>query len=85
MACGKKHKPFILKHKAHISKYVPCVFCLFKFLINSNLQDLPKIIYLFGFQTFAENCTEHCLNEYLCTLALSAVHEFVNLFRVGRS
>ena len=54
MACGKKHKPFILKHKAHISKYVPCVFCLFKFLINSNLQDISKIIYLFGFQTFAE-------------------------------
>ena len=54
MACGKKHKPFILKHKAHISKYVPCIFCLFKFLINSNLQNLPKIIYLFGFQTFAE-------------------------------
>ena len=54
MACGKKHKPFILKYKAHILKYVPCVFCLFKFLINSNLQNLPKIIYLFGFQTFAE-------------------------------
>ena len=85
MACGKKHKPFILKHKAHISKYVPCVFSLFKFLINSNLQNLPKIIYLFGFQTFAEKLHEHCLNEYLCTLALSAIHEFVNLFRVGRS
>ena len=53
MACGKKHKPFILKYKAHISKYVPCIFCLFKFLINSNLQNLPKIIYLFGFQIFA--------------------------------
>ena len=37
-----------------MSKYVPCVFNLFKFLINSNLQNLPKIIYLFGFQTFAE-------------------------------
>ena len=44
MACGKKHKPFILKHKAHISKYVPCVFSLYKFLIYSNLQNLPKII-----------------------------------------
>ena len=54
MACGKKHKAFILKHKAHISKYVPCVFSLFKSLINNNLQNLPKIIYLFGFQTFAE-------------------------------
>lgn len=37
MACGKKHKPFILKNKAHISKYVPCFFSLFKSLINSNL------------------------------------------------
>ncbi|PWL78655.1 MAG: hypothetical protein DBY24_07160 [Prevotellaceae bacterium] len=45
MAYRKKHKPCILKYKALISKYMPCIFCLFKYLKNNNLQKLSKSHY----------------------------------------
>ena len=52
MACGKKHKPFILKHKAHISKYVPyilkympCIFDCFISLKYNNFQKRENMHY----------------------------------------
>ena len=37
MACREKYKPYILKYKALISKYVPYIFCHNKPLKNNNL------------------------------------------------
>ena len=37
MACCKKYKPYILKYKALISKYMPYIFVRYKFLNNSNV------------------------------------------------
>ena len=50
MAYRKKHKPCILKYKALISKYMPCIFHLFKSLIHSNLQKFSKFSYLLDLQ-----------------------------------
>ena len=47
---AKKYKPYILKYKALISKYMPCIFCLFKSLIHSNLQKFLKFSYLLDLQ-----------------------------------
>ena len=38
MPCCKKHKALISKYKAHILKYMPCIFRLFKHLKRNNLQ-----------------------------------------------
>ncbi len=38
MPCCKKHKALISKYKAHILKYMPCIFSLFKHLKRNNLQ-----------------------------------------------
>jgi hypothetical protein len=50
MAYRKKHKPCILKYKALISKYMPCIFCLFKCLKDNNLQKLSKTFYSLDLQ-----------------------------------
>ena len=54
MAYRKKYKPYILKYKAHISKYVPCIFLPFqtpdsqqltktsKFALNSTVSVIYK-------------------------------------------
>ena len=39
MPCCKKHKALISKYKAHILKYMPCIFRLFKHLKRNNLQN----------------------------------------------
>ncbi len=38
MACCEKYKPYILKYKALILKYVPYIFCGKQILIFSDLQ-----------------------------------------------
>ena len=38
MACCKKYKPYILKYKALISKYMPYIFSEKSHLIFNNLQ-----------------------------------------------
>ena len=38
MAYRKKYKPYILKYKALISKYMPYIFRLFKHLNHKDLQ-----------------------------------------------
>ena len=43
MACREKYKPYILKYKALISKYVPYIFCHNKPLKNNNLRKLLKL------------------------------------------
>ena len=39
MACRKKYKPYILKYKALISKYMPYIFRKINKRIYSNLQN----------------------------------------------
>ena len=47
---AKKYKPYILKYKALISKYMPCIFHLFKCLKDNNLQKLSKTFYSLDLQ-----------------------------------
>ena len=46
MPCCKKHKALISKYKAHILKYMPCIFRLFKHLnattYKNNFFDLKN-------------------------------------------
>ena len=44
MACRKKYKPYILKHKALILKYVPCIFEENKYLNDNNLQKQEDLL-----------------------------------------
>ncbi len=39
MACCEKYKPYILKYKALISKYMPYIFDEKRYLIFNNLQE----------------------------------------------
>ena len=47
---AKKYKPYILKYKALISKYMPCIFHLFKCLKDNTLQKLSKTFYSLDLQ-----------------------------------
>ena len=38
MAYRKKHKPYILKYKALVLKYVPCIFAVYKYVKKNVLQ-----------------------------------------------
>ena len=46
MGNNKKYEPYILKYKAHILKYVPCIFCRFKCQKNNKLKNRRKMRFL---------------------------------------
>ena len=45
MACREKYKPYILKYKALISKYVPCIFREKRHLIFNDLQNRKNSVF----------------------------------------
>ena len=60
MAYRKKYKPYILKYKALVSKYVPYIFCEKRYLIFNDLQNRKNSV-------FPHRCAQKKSSETECT------------------